>query len=574
MRKNRAFAALGLIVAALASASETNAGWALTSTSTSVPHARAVVISLSTKRVLVVGGVDGTGATSVADVFDPKTKLWTVLKPAPVVRQWGVGVLLPSGKILITAGLDDTGKRISAAEVFEGSWTSVKPMNVARGIAVAANVPGGAIVAGGAAGISSSELYDETANTWTTVAMNAEHVAAAATVLSDGKILVTGGFDSTAVHSIAEVYDPVAKKWTLAGPMANARARHVSVRLPSGKVLVAGGNTHVTTDPPSGAVSSAEIYDPATDTWTAAPALSVPRGNPGAVSLTSGKVLVAGGFNDGGFVSSTAELFDPATGAWAAAPAMSFRRTQLGLITLPDGDVLAVGGFNTSPTSTAEIFAADNGEKCPGDLPCRSGFCVDGVCCDTACDGQCQACDRSGAVGTCGPVVGAPHGTRMACTPASACTGGSFQPAAACDGSGACKAPAAMACGNYACAADSGCKSTCATEADCATGFACVGTSCVPRSAKCDDGLNSTDTSTGKVTNCAPYKCASDGTCGHACGISDDCAPGNVCDPSTKTCTPSAAAPTDSGGGCTASRTGNGSTLALLVALLALRRRR
>ena len=87
--------------------------------------------------------------------------------------------------------------------------------------------------------------------------------------------------------------------------------------LPSGKVLVAGGTAF------SGDLSSAEVYDPALNTWGAAGNLGTARESHTATLLPSGKVFVAGGFNAGSNLSS-AELFDPASGgSWSLATSLA-----------------------------------------------------------------------------------------------------------------------------------------------------------------------------------------------------------------------------------------------------------
>ena len=70
---------------------------------------------------------------------------------------------------------------------------------------------------------------------------------------------------------------------------------HTATLLPTGKVLVAGGCRVVGSD-----LSSAELYDPATGTWTATGSLGTARQHHTATLLPSGKVLVAGGHNSGG----------------------------------------------------------------------------------------------------------------------------------------------------------------------------------------------------------------------------------------------------------------------------------
>ncbi|MBK7861238.1 MAG: DUF11 domain-containing protein [Archangiaceae bacterium] len=143
-----------------------------------------------------------------------------------------------------------------------------------------------------------------------------------------------------------------------------------------------------------------------------------------------------------------------------------------------------------------------NAGSCSADAQCGSGHCVDGVCCNTACEGQCQACDAAGSVGTCSAVSGAPHGARTACDsdgsrcggacdgehadtcayPSSAvgcvaasCTSGVETHAASCNGAGACSAPTTASCGAFTCG-ESACTTGCSTDADCgADGFCAAG---------------------------------------------------------------------------------------------------
>src|SRR4029079_16487963 len=70
---------------------------------------------------------------------------------------------------------------------------------------------------------------------------------------------------------------------------------------------------------------------------------------------------------------------------------------------------------------------APNGSKCTQASECTSKLCVDGRCCNSSCNGQCEACDVASMEGSCVPVVGAPHKggtpTRSACNGSGACQG-------------------------------------------------------------------------------------------------------------------------------------------------------
>src|SRR2546429_263376 len=100
--------------------------------------------------------------------------------------------------------------------------------------------------------------------------------------------------------------------WTATGNLNTARNQHTATLLLNGKVLVTGGNV---AGSPS---ASAELFDPASGTWTATGSLNTGRYDVyTATLLPNGKVLVAGG-SDGSHALASAELYDPASGTWTA----------------------------------------------------------------------------------------------------------------------------------------------------------------------------------------------------------------------------------------------------------------
>src|SRR5581483_2069877 len=185
----------------------------------------------------------------------------------------------------------------------------------------------------------------------------------------------------------------------------------------------------------------------------------------------------------------------------------------------------------------------DNGSACGQDSACKSGHCADGVCCDTACTGQCQRCDLPSTLGTCSIISGAPVGGRPACTTdgsacggtcdgtnpsactypsntvncaSATCAAGQQFPAVQCDGSGSCGKPQGQSCGNYACGTMT-CKNVCASDSDCATGNYCRNNACV----------NMTDLGTQCTGDdqCTSGHCADGVCCDKACqGQCESCA--------------------------------------------------
>ena len=101
----------------------------------------------------------------------------------------------------------------------------------------------------------------------------------------------------------AQVYDPATGTWTATGSLIGGRYVHTATLLPNGKVLVAGGVSSSTS-----ALASAEVYDPATGTWTATGSLIASRYLHTATLLPNGKVLVAGGASYSGALAS-AEVY-------------------------------------------------------------------------------------------------------------------------------------------------------------------------------------------------------------------------------------------------------------------------
>ena len=122
------------------------------------------------------------------------------------------------------------------------------------------------------------------------------HSSHTATLLPTGKVLVAGGYNNEGDVASAELYDPATGTWTETGSLTTARDSHTATLLPNGKVLVAAGFGN------SGWLSSAEVYDPASGTWTATGSLATARYSHTAIAAQR-QVLVAGGWGTSGTVS-------------------------------------------------------------------------------------------------------------------------------------------------------------------------------------------------------------------------------------------------------------------------------
>lgn len=127
--------------------------------------------------------------------------------------------------------------------------------------------------------------------------------------------------------------------WSLAGSMSEPRERFASLRLEDGRVLVAGGVGSVTGEPSA----SAELYDPATETWSVTGSLSMARSDFTLSARASSGALAVGGDGIDGALDAV-ELYDPVSGAWTAGPSLPAPSAGHAAVTLEDGSLLIAGG--------------------------------------------------------------------------------------------------------------------------------------------------------------------------------------------------------------------------------------
>jgi len=169
-----------------------------------------------------------------------------------------------------------------------------------------------------------------------------------ATLLANGKVLVAGGYDDAGPPlNSEELYDPATGTWRSAGRLNSIRFGHTATLLPNGKVLIAGGVNRFFPPPVSG-INSAELYDPATGTWSSTGNLTTSRYGHTATLLPNGKVLVTGGYNgandsNGPIDLDSAELYDPDTGRWSLTGNLKAARFGHAATLLPSSQVLVVG---------------------------------------------------------------------------------------------------------------------------------------------------------------------------------------------------------------------------------------
>ncbi|MBI4705428.1 MAG: hypothetical protein HY744_30360 [Deltaproteobacteria bacterium] len=286
---------------------------------------------LPSGKLLVLGGSDGNAALASTEIYDPGGGTFGPGETLKQARERPGTALLASGDVVVLGGLD--GKAVGAVERYAatGSWSPTAKIKCSwslsgSGLTTATLLPTGMVLATTGMGANAG-LYDPATETSFCTGLLQYYVnlpyRPTATLLLSGRVLVvsTGG---------AQVYDPKQHTWTATAPMAHPRYGHSATLLPTGRVLVAGGNP-----------SAPELYDPEQDSWTSAGSMVQPRSEHAAALLPTGKVLLCG--NEGP-CSSSAELYDPVGNTWT--PAASSSCCHCGNIKatlLATGKVLATG---------------------------------------------------------------------------------------------------------------------------------------------------------------------------------------------------------------------------------------
>jgi hypothetical protein len=294
---------------------------------------------LSDGRVLITGGnpVEWyfTGAMHAsAQLFDPNTGTFSPTGSMATGRNLHTATLLRDGRVLIVGGSDAVHHALASAELYDpttGRFSPAGSMKTARAFHTATLLADGRVLVTGGSVVgwdpvpgdfvASAEIYDPKTGTFSpTGSMAAERVFHTATLLNDGRVLVTGGAYTPTKGSIysrdtAELYDVKTGTFSTAGSMSDERTFHQATLLPDGRVLVTGGSADGWTYPGI-PLASADIFDPKSGTFTPTGPVADARFAHTATLLPDGRVLIAGGY-DGKADLATAELYDPKTGTFS-----------------------------------------------------------------------------------------------------------------------------------------------------------------------------------------------------------------------------------------------------------------
>ncbi|QES51778.1 hypothetical protein DEJ50_31915 [Streptomyces venezuelae] len=317
--------------------------------------------------LLAGGADGAGAPVATAGLFDPVTTAWTVARPLTTARRGHSATRLADGRVLVVGGTGATGAALASAELYDpvaGTWRATDGAPLAgrsehaahllrRGTGFVVLVTGGTR---DGRSLASAEVYEPATDRWQPVApMTGARSGHRIVPLPRGGLLVVGGALATGDGSVplayCERYDPDTGTWTPAASLHTPRTGHQATVLADGRILVTGGGPtrlpgH---DGRIGGRSpaSAEVYDPADDAWTPVADMPAGRGGHRAVLLPTGEVLVFGGTSGPSATAGHrgALRYHPATGRWTATGALAEGRTECAALALADGRVLAAGGL-------------------------------------------------------------------------------------------------------------------------------------------------------------------------------------------------------------------------------------
>ncbi len=218
-------------------------------------------------RVLIAGGFTtnaaSTGSTNTTEIYYPDTRLFIETKPMISSRSNHTAITLPDGNIFVAGGFGPGDVITGTSEIYistQGRWVPgpTMPGGCERAIAAGVQLKNGRILLIGginATGpLSTSARYDPVLNTWncgataaignaTSAGVTAMH-SHTATLLFDGRVLVTGGNDGLGELNRSFIYDPTGNTWSVTDllPLAEPRFSHTATLLPNGNVTISGGS--------------------------------------------------------------------------------------------------------------------------------------------------------------------------------------------------------------------------------------------------------------------------------------------------------------------------------------------
>ena len=320
---------------------------------------------LDNGQVLITGGFGRGNETylDTAELYDPTSGDFSFTGKMATRRCCHSATRLSDGRVLIAGGFD--GDYLADAELYDprtGNFTRAGSLTMPRMDHGAILLDNDNVLLVGGVGtgwtfLAGAELYDPATGTFTpTGDMTVARESHTITKLQDGRVLITGGHQgrhsTIIVYDTAELYDPITGAFTPTGNMNIRRHKHDAVLLSDGRVLITGGSDE---RDDLGAFDSAELYNPPTGTFSMAGNMPTVRYKHIGTSLLlkNGFILIAGGARNAIIYDSRLNVFTVVPGDLGTATlSRLFATTTL----LSNGSVLITGGYGIGQNVSAQTW--------------------------------------------------------------------------------------------------------------------------------------------------------------------------------------------------------------------------
>lgn len=284
---------------------------------------------------------------------------WYEIDSMNIARVGHAMVVLPNGDVLVSgSGVDSIQSSNEIYEFSTGKWRYTTPMNVPRTLHTLVLLNTGKVLAIGGLFERSCEIFDPQIETWN---MTDSMIVArnwggfTTTTLQNNRILVAGGLTQDSIGgpfiflNDCEIFDPLTEKWTTVSPMYLGRDRHSATLLNDGRVLVTGGKTT------NFETNQCEIYNLSTNNWEFTGNMLEERSDHAALLLSNNKVFICGGDGLAPWQKSC-EVYDVNIGTWSYVSDMLAYRANPNSYFLEKVDKILILGGDVLPYSTEDTW--------------------------------------------------------------------------------------------------------------------------------------------------------------------------------------------------------------------------
>lgn len=322
---------------------------------------------------------DGAGAvirpTAGAAFWSAASGEWEELPPLPHPRQHAAAVSLPDGRALLLGGRAPDSPELASTLFWEPRTRRFREgpsLLAARGRPSAVVLPDGAVLVVGSdfdddlERGTRAELLRPGASAWEPAGQTVRVFHPGPVCVSGSRAVIAGGRDNGLGFAIVEgvhyappldqgteIWEPERLAWRGAGPLTEPREEAAGVTLSDGRLLVAGGWHRGT------CLASAETWEPSTEQWSPTGAFTLARSSFALTALAGGRAAISGGLEEGMKATASVELWSPEHGRWTAGTPLARGRAGHHVAEVGPGVFLVVGGSRSPddvPETTSEVW--------------------------------------------------------------------------------------------------------------------------------------------------------------------------------------------------------------------------